>query len=86
MGYNCIVFRDMGEWLKANDGLLDETRRLDSKKVDIVVRGCSSLLWSSHVILQSHQILVHTLPPHKVTGSCVVFAQAVRCDENKFCV
>ena len=43
MGYNCIVFRDMGEWLKANDGL-DETRRLDSKKVDIVVRGCSSLL------------------------------------------
>ena len=75
----------MGEWLKANDGL-DETRRLDSKKVDIVVRGCSSLLWSSHVILQSHQTLVHTLPPHKVTGSCVVFAQALRCDENKFSV
>ena len=44
MGYNCIVFRDMGEGLKANDDDLDETRRLDSKKVDIVVRGCSSLL------------------------------------------
>ena len=75
----------MSEWLKANDGL-DDTRRPDTKKVDIVVRGCSSLLWSSHVILQSHQILVHTLPPHKVTGSCVVFAQALPCAEDKFSV